>query len=136
MAEIIEKIQASRSLRVQIGILYSLLAMVNILFFSVMIFENQTELLVKNFNFQSVNFVSSVLEDVKEKPISRENTPEMKKFFDSMKFHEVEDYVIFDLKGTIVHKSEKSTRTVDPETLKKTKEISDQSSIFSKKYHL
>lgn len=136
MADIIEKIQASRSLRVQIGILYSLLAMVNILFFSVMIFENQTELLVKNFNFQSVNFVSSVLEDVKEKPISRENTPEMKKFFDSMKFHEVEDYVIFDMKGTIVHKSEKSTRTVDPETLKKTKEISDQSSIFSKKYHL
>jgi len=83
MNTILEKIRSSRSLQVKIGILYVILALVNLLFFSVLIYENQTELLVKNFNFQSVNFVLQVMDDLKDITISRDNPEIYKKVADS-----------------------------------------------------
>jgi phosphoserine phosphatase RsbU/P len=137
MTEIIQKIQANRSLRVQIGILYSLLALINILFFSVMIFENQTELLVKNFNYQSVNFVIQVMEDVKDKEIPREKNEKLEKFISSLKFHDIQDFLIFDLKGELIHSSENNPITeINEELMKKANEISDTTSIFTSKYKL
>ncbi|MCB1143542.1 MAG: SpoIIE family protein phosphatase [Leptospiraceae bacterium] len=137
MSNVIQKIQASRSLRVQIGILYSILALINILFFSVMIFENQTELLVKNFNYQSVNFVIQVMDDLKDKEIPREKNDKLDKFISSLRFHDIQNYSIFDKNGLILHKSDDVTITeIDKETLKKAEEISDTSSIFTSKYKL
>jgi len=51
-------------LRVQIGILYALLAFVNIVFFSILIFENQSDLLTRAFQLQSENIANSLYEDL------------------------------------------------------------------------
>ncbi|MDX1959413.1 MAG: SpoIIE family protein phosphatase [Leptospiraceae bacterium] len=137
MPTLIEKLQISRSLRVQIGILYSLLAIVNILFFSIMIFENQTELLVKNFNYQSVNFVISVIDDTKEKIITNEKTPELEKFFESLRFHEIQNFLIFDTSGNLIHSQTPTEKLiVSKEILDKAKSISDVNSVFTSKYKL
>ncbi|MCB1179834.1 MAG: SpoIIE family protein phosphatase [Leptospiraceae bacterium] len=138
MTKVIEKIQASRSLRVQIGILYSLLALFNILFFSAMIFENQTELLVKIFNYQSVNFVISVMDDLKDKVITREKDEKIKKFSDSLLFHDINNYIIFDKDKKIIHSNEpeKENQDVGEDIFEKSKEIADTKSIFTSKYKL
>ncbi len=148
MSSFIEKVQTSRSLRVQIGILYALLALLNILFFSVLIFENQTELLVKNFNYQSVNYVISVMEDLKDKTITRERDASIQKLADSLKFHEINTFDIFDTEGTIVHSiflnevgeaqhdDQKENTKVPEEIFKKGKELVDTNAFFTSKYKL
>jgi phosphoserine phosphatase RsbU/P len=148
MNAFIEKVKASRSLRVQIGILYSLLALLNILFFSVLIFENQTELLVKNFNYQSVNYVISVMEDLKDKTITRQKDVNVQKLADSLKFHEINRFDIFDGQGLIVHSiyldeegkavhdESKENTTIAEDIFKKGKELVDSNAFFTSKYKL
>ncbi len=148
MSSFLEQVKTSRSLRLQIGILYSLLALINILFFSVLIFENQTELLVKNFNYQSVNFVISILEDLKDKSISRERDNSIKQLANTLKFHEINQFNIFDEQGTIVHSvylnetgeaihnEEKEKTPIDEEIFKKGKELVDSTAFFTSKYKL
>ncbi|MCB1158125.1 MAG: SpoIIE family protein phosphatase [Leptospiraceae bacterium] len=62
----------SRSLSFQIGLLYSFLAAVNITFFSVMIFENQAELIKDKFILES-NMLASKLATEIETEISSKN---------------------------------------------------------------
>jgi sigma-B regulation protein RsbU (phosphoserine phosphatase) len=138
MSVVIEKIQGVRSLRVQIGILYSLLALFNILFFSAMIFENQTDLLVKIFNYQSVNFVITVMDDLKDKTITRQKDEKIKKFSDSLIFHNINNFIIFDQNKKIIHSNlpERENQDVDETTYTKSKDMIDANSIFTSKYKL
>ncbi len=52
------------SLRVRIGLFYLILATTNITFFSVMTFENQTDLLLNNFKLHSNDLVRVVVDDI------------------------------------------------------------------------
>jgi sigma-B regulation protein RsbU (phosphoserine phosphatase) len=61
------------SLRIQIGLLYTVLAFVNIVFFSVMIFENQSDLLVRSFQLQSENLANSLHSELNARPVSLQN---------------------------------------------------------------
>lgn len=138
MNPILNKIKSSRSLRLQIGILYSFLALVNILFFSVMIFENQTELLVKNFKYQSENFVTSVMTDLNSKKISKADETNLKSLKENLFYLEIFQFRIFDKNGEIWY-NEKGIVTgeiIEEDLVKKGKEISDTTSVFSSKYKL
>lgn len=138
MNPILNKIKSSRSLRLQIGILYSFLALVNILFFSVMIFENQTELLVKNFKYQSENFVTSVMTDLNSKKISKADETNLKSLKENLFYLEIFQFRIFDKNGEIWY-NEKGIVTgqiIEEDLVKKGKEISDTTSVFSSKYNL
>lgn len=128
----------TKSLRLQIGILYSFLALVNILFFSVMIFENQTELLVKNFQYQSDNFVTSVMSDLSTKSLAQNNETSFKIIKERLFYNEINQFIIFDKDGNIWYKESGiiSNELVKEEILKKSKEISDKNSVFSNKYKL
>ncbi len=136
--QVLEKNKKSKSLRIEIGILYSLMALVNILFLAVMIFENQTELLVKNFKYQSENFVSTVMSDLGSKKISKDDDANLRGLKENLIYHEIFQFRIFDLTGSIWYdeKGIVSTEIIEEDLLKKAKEISDTGSIFSSKYKL
>ena len=138
MSQILNKFQNSRSLRLQIGILYSFLALVNILFFSVMIFENQTELLVKNFKFQSENFVNAVLKDLQSEKIPKNDEAILKKLNERLKLQEIFQFKIFDINGVVWYNENGIVNgdIIEEDIKKKAKEISDTSSVFASKYKL
>ncbi|NBU98516.1 MAG: hypothetical protein EBS19_09970, partial [Spirochaetia bacterium] len=137
MNTILEKIRSSRSLQVRIGILYVILALVNLLFFSVLIYENQTELLVKNFNFQSVNFVLQVMDDLKGITISKDTPEVYKKVSDSLSFNEISNYIVFRSNGEILfEQNDPKSLALKEDILEKSKQMSDTSSIFTSKYSL
>lgn len=58
--------QPKRRLSLYIGLLYMLLAVVNIVFFSILIFVNQTDLLETNFKYHSESIVKTVLGELDE----------------------------------------------------------------------
>ena len=138
MSQILNKFQNSKSLRLQIGILYSFLALVNILFFSVMIFENQTELLVKNFKFQSENFVNAVLKDLQSEKIPKNDEAILKKLNERLKLQEIFQFKIFDINGVVWYNENGIVNgdIIEEDIKKKAKEISDTSSVFASKYKL
>ena len=137
MEEILSKIRTSKSLQIKIGILYVVLALINLLFFSVLIYENQTDLLVKNFNFQSVNFVLQVIEDLKDKIVSRERSDLMRKVNDTLSFNDIQNYIVYTDKGDIIYQQDITEKlSITKDTLEKTKLMSDSNSIFTSKYNL
>ena len=137
MNSFFEKIGKSRSLQIKIGILYVILALINLLFFSVLIYENQTDLLVKNFNYQSVNFVLQVVDDLKDKVVSKNNKEIMNKVNDTLTFNEINTYIVFTSKGEIIfQKNEKGELVITNDLLEKAKQMSDANSIFTSKYNL
>ncbi|HMV45341.1 MAG TPA: SpoIIE family protein phosphatase, partial [Leptospiraceae bacterium] len=138
MEPVLTKIKSSRSLRLQIGILYSFLALVNILFFSVMIFENQTELLVKNFKYQSENFVASVMTDLNSKRVIKADDSSIKALKENLFYVEIYQFRIFDITGEVWYneKGIVSNEKADEDLIKKAKEISDTTSVFASKYKL
>ena len=138
MSQILNKFQNSRSLRLQIGILYSFLALINILFFSVMIFENQTELLVKNFKYQSENFVNTVVKELNSEKISKADESNLKKLKERLVYQEIFKFRIFDATGAIWYTENGivNGEIIEEDLLKKAKEISDTTSIFASKYKL
>lgn len=95
----------ARSLRFQIGISYLLLAMINIFYFGVMIFENQTDLLVRNFKYQSDGLVQNVLDQLEKIEISKEQDEQFENLRKSLLIYSDRPFVIFDTEGNIWHKS-------------------------------
>ena len=66
-----------------------------------MIFENQTELLVKNFKFQSENFVNAVLKDLQSEKIPKNDEAILKKLNERLKLQEIFQFKIFDINGVV-----------------------------------
>ena len=126
------------SLPLTIGVLYSLLALVNTVFFSIMIFENQTELLIKNFKFMSENFVNNVISDLGTKEISRNDEQGIKNLKELLIYNEIFQFKIFDIKGNVWYNEKGIVKKeyIETSILNKAKEIADKSSIFSTAYKL
>lgn len=128
-----------RSLRWQIGILYTILAIVNIIFFSVMIFENQSDLLLINFRYQSENLVKDVVSRVETLKFSREKDESFKKMTDVLRLNKITDFTIFDIEGKIWHRLPDAPRPderVSVELKRKAVDLTSSSSIFNTRYSL
>ncbi|MCB1307406.1 MAG: SpoIIE family protein phosphatase [Leptospiraceae bacterium] len=63
-----------RKLAYQIGFLYTILAMANIIFFSAVIFENQTDLLSNSFRYQADNIAQAIMQRLSEVSITPDNS--------------------------------------------------------------
>lgn len=137
MSQNFEKVKLSKSLQLKIGILYIILALFNLLFFAVLIYENQTDLLVKNFNFQSTNFVLQIIEDLRDKIFEDVEGDSFSKIKDTLTFNEIKNYVIFSETGDILYnQSITENIKLSEDILNKAKQMKDLNSIFTSKYNL
>jgi phosphoserine phosphatase RsbU/P len=71
MAETKSKFKLSKSLTLQIGLIYTFLAAINITFFSVLIFENQTDLIKDKFIIESNMLALKLSEEIENEITSR-----------------------------------------------------------------
>jgi sigma-B regulation protein RsbU (phosphoserine phosphatase) len=131
------KIEAKSSLRVQIGLLYALLAFINIIFFSVMIFSNQRDLLLLNFRYQADNLVKSVQEKLQKASIPEAENEAFLDFTEALKETDITAFTIFDDKGKIWHnlpEKEKRGSNVDAEMRRKSMELSADLTLYRSSY--
>ncbi|TGL90485.1 HAMP domain-containing protein [Leptospira congkakensis] len=135
------KTKTTNSLRFKIGLFYSLLAFLNIIFFTVMIFENQSDLLLKNFQFQSENLANTILADIQTIGLSGERDETYDVFRKTLKLYEIGNFSIFEADGKIIL-SEPETgpdvKGITDAVLKKTKEVSSdkEGNLFKARYSL
>lgn len=137
------QVKTSNSLRFKIGLFYSLLALLNIIFFTVMIFENQSDLLLKNFQFQSENLANTILSDLTNIGLSGKKDESFEIFRKTLKLYDINQFSIFDSEGAILltepEVSDPSKKSLAPEKLqKKSKEVSSdkEGSLFKARYSL
>ncbi|EOQ96134.1 SpoIIE-like protein phosphatase domain protein [Leptospira wolbachii serovar Codice str. CDC] len=135
------KIKTTNSLRFKIGLFYSLLALLNIIFFTVMIFENQSDLLLKNFQFQSENLANTILADIQTIGLSGERDESFEVFRKTLKLYEINKFTIFDVDGKNVLSEPESgpdVKEITEAVLKKTKEVSSdkEGNLFKARYSL
>lgn len=92
-----------RSLSVQIGMLYILLALINITFFSVVILENQTDLLLVNFKYQAESIVKTVLDDDLQEIEFSPNKDDLsyRTLVNSLKSYDVQSFHVFTAEGDL-----------------------------------
>ncbi|MCW7471105.1 PP2C family protein-serine/threonine phosphatase [Leptospira kanakyensis] len=135
------KIKTTNSLRFKIGLFYSLLALLNIIFFTVMIFENQSDLLLKNFQFQSENLANTILADIQTIGLSGERDETYDVFRKTLKLYEIGKFSIFEANGKIIlsePESKEGLGEIKESVLKKTKEVSSdkEGNLFKARYSL
>lgn len=64
-----------------------------------MIFENQSDLLLKNFQFQSENLANTILADIQTIGLSGERDESFEVFRKTLKLYEINKFTIFDVDG-------------------------------------
>lgn len=132
----------SKSLRVQIGLLYSLLAFVNIVFFSVMIFENQSDLLVNSFQLQSENLANRLLIELQQLKLKGEELRSESKLIERLKLYDVNALRVLDASGNTIVRSPNTYPESDfyikstVEELQTELGISAEKTIFQSRYRL
>ncbi len=125
------------SLRVQIGLLYTMLAFVNIIFFSVMIFSNQRDLLILNFRYQADNLVKSVQERLEKASVPVADNQDYADFQSALKANEITQFVIFDDKGNIWHSAPDESQRGQPvadDLRRKSIELSADLTLYRSSY--
>ena len=126
-----------KSMRVKIALFYVLLASMNMVLFSVLIFDQQMSLLIQNFNLKSRELVQTVLGDVQNIQIAKEKDKNYDILIKTLKTYNVKRYRIFDGDGNVWHmEPEKQQANVDDYLLRKTMEISGDSAIFRTRYYV
>ncbi|PJZ70416.1 hypothetical protein CH373_04905 [Leptospira perolatii] len=137
MKSVLRKLKKPKSLRIQIGLLYVLLAIVNIIFFSVMIFENQMDLLIKNFQYNAESLVNAVSHQLEKSSLSKEKNEDYKNLIAILISNGVNSFIIADEKGDIWHKenlNDSPPLTLPSNFTDKIKEVNSRSSFLNTKY--
>lgn len=133
----------SPRLTVRIGVFYTLLAVTNIIFFSIMIFENQTDLLQNNFRYHSENIVRTVLGDLDDLRLRRQADQNLDQLKTSLAPFDIRDFLIFDHQGTVwhYHTNESAGATAAPTEVSsklqlRADELTNQELVFRSRYSL
>ncbi len=136
MAGIFRRSFLGKSLRWQIGLLYTLLAVLNIIFFSVMIFENQSDLLLVNFRYQSESLVNSVISGLEGLELSKDEDANYVGFQKAMQLNNITAFVLFDADGVVWHQYPEADRkgSINGELKSKAVQLGSSASVFKTKY--
>ncbi len=127
----------SRSLSLQIGLLYLFLALINILFFSVMIFENQSDLLLQNFKLQSDTLVRTVVTDLETVEVTRDKDANMEALANALEGQGIHTFRIFDREGNVWHeKPESEIKTIPADIKRKSLEFLGDTTLFRSRYSM
>lgn len=106
-----------------------------------MIFENQSDLLLKNFQFQSENLANTILADIQSIGLSGAKDESFEVFRKTLKLYEITKFSIFDPEGKIILSEPESgagSKEIAEDVLKKTKEVSSdkEGNLFKARYSL
>lgn len=138
-----EKRKFWRSIRIQAGLLYLVLAFANILFFSLMILEDQNDLLRGRLNQTADEIVVRLRDNLNRFPVLGRDRDEglerLRAFLDA---RGADSFQVFDGEGRLWHEV-RAGAYVDPEPaarvadriMKRTLEIGDRNSVLYKPYH-
>lgn len=110
-----QKTKKSGSLVFYITLLYIFLTIINIVFFTVMIFENQMDLLVTNFKFHSENLINSVLYEIEDVAIREEKDEDFTKLQSVLLSNGIENYIITDSDANIIFNIQQTEKNPQPE---------------------
>ena len=128
------------SLAFKIGLAYVVLTLINLIFFSVMIIENQTDLIITNFKHQSDNLARDAVGLLSNLKIGRDpNKPDYKGLHRRLQTYDLNWYKVFDAKGTIWHdypatKQENQKKKVGKKVLQKIEQLNSRASLFQARY--
>ncbi|MCB1171972.1 MAG: SpoIIE family protein phosphatase [Leptospiraceae bacterium] len=129
-----------KSLRLVIGLIYTVLAVVNIIFFSVMIFENQTDLLMNTFKYQSTNLVNEVLNNLEGLKLAPVENDASKLLQNRLRSYDLKYYQVFTKSGQIWFKyaspGNQAPEQVDEKVLRKITELSAEQAMFRSRYSM
>ncbi len=127
-----------KSLRLQIGAFYTVLALVNITFFSAMILENQTDLLLINFKYQSEDLAKTILENLSDIRLSRQKDKNYQRLQKSLAGYDLRSFTIFSAKDREVWhhypSQEEKTYSLPKGTSKKISDFQSQEALFRARY--
>ncbi len=126
-----------RSLRLQIGLFYVTLALINITFFSAMILENQTDLLLINFKYQSDDLAKTVLDQLGSLKINKRNEKDLKKIENTLKAFDLNSFSVFDSQGILWHQYPAKVKvgsTISKLLIRKSKDLNNRNSLFQSRY--
>ncbi len=106
-----------------------------------MIFENQSDLLLKNFQFQSENLANTILADLQNIGLTENRDDAFEVFRKTLKLYDIENFTIFQADGKIWQtnpKTENSNPLVSEILIRKSKDVSSdkEGSLFKARYSL
>lgn len=127
---------SKKSLKLQIGIIYTVLALINIIFFSVMIFENQMDLMINNFKYHADTIVKAISGELEQYAIGKEEDENFQSLKKSLLVNNIKSFYIFTSDGTILHKYQDSSSVIPfPENYAdKIKILNSQSAFMKSRY--
>lgn len=106
-----------------------------------MILENQTDLLLVNFKYQSEDLAKTVLDQLGEIKISRKKDENYKLLENTLKHYELSSFDIFDIQGNLWHRYSQAKenasqipKKVSEKVLRKGKDITNRSALFRLRY--
>lgn len=127
-----------RRLAIYIGAFYSLLAAVNIVFFSIMIFENQTDLLQNAFKHHADSIVRAALDDLSALSFSRKKDESFERLKLTLAPYSLRDFVIFDETRSIwlayAPPGERTPTEIEPAALRRLDELTGTELVFRARY--
>lgn len=144
--------RSNSRLALRIGVFYTLLAITNIIFFSIMIFENQTDLLQNNFRYHSESIVSEVPQELANLRLRRDSGADDGESFAQLKLSlapfDIPAFVVFDRAGEIWYRHQADAdstadpaqltepQTVGPQLKARSEELLNQELVFRSRYSL
>ncbi|MDH5657166.1 MAG: SpoIIE family protein phosphatase [Spirochaetia bacterium] len=131
-----EEKKYNKSLRVKISLFYGLLASMNLILFSVLIYDQQMSLLMNNFSMTSKEVVQTLLGEVQEISVSDQKDETYQQLQKSLKSYQVSRYRIFNEDGKVLHMEPAGQdESISDDLMRKTLEISGDTALFKRKYH-
>ncbi len=132
-----KKIRIHQSLGTRLGLVYTLLAVLNLVFISIMILENQTDMLNEILHFRSDDTVRRLTDEIKMQTGDRmlSNLPAI------LKKYSIASATVFDTHGKIILRISDQTETahpqyIDTEIRRKALETQVKGSVFIAPYRL
>ncbi len=133
------------SLVFKIGIAYVFLTILNLIFFSVIIIENQTDLLITNFKYQADSLAKSTLSSLRNLEIGKRKNKSISVGTDlrqSLSSYDLNWYKLFDRSGLLLQEysssdikdKSKKKSIVSKEVIQKVQQLLSNASLFQARY--
>ncbi|MCB1138915.1 MAG: SpoIIE family protein phosphatase [Leptospiraceae bacterium] len=128
-------------LSLQIGLLYTALAVINIAFFAFMILENQLDLLQNTFRYHSRSLVQSVMNRTSDLNAGAEQGS-YESLEELLREYDTEYGIVFDGQGSVLHRwnskkmEGKAQPIVEPQILDRARELRGKEMLFRERFSI